>query len=438
MLCAFRDSGGGIMANSEAGITKLSSLTKSLWFLLPVVVALCILLVGILARITPLSHLGEMGAASVAFAVYVVISLALACVPILISHVQTTTRDREKAKLESLEGHSVANTMYYQKALASLWAIRPAQINNSDYTVPIITFWMTLFFGWMFVMAGVFWDFTVKNVILGGISLQQGAASEVASYQIGTYICMSAGFISCYIYVIVRLLDRINNNDIYPITFYYYTVRLISVLIIAAVLRHTLKVTDVNVLDTSNALVIFGFAVGYAPDLFFAYIVGKALELIKQSGTSRVPDRSTVPTEMPLLMIEGLSKGKIDRLNELSIDSAQVLGCQNPFSIWPRLPYDLGLVVDWIAQAMLYALVKETILKNLREKLVTDIFDFYERLLDKETRPQICAVIGIDANSACGLIHQLENDQSFLALLEVRTALQPSAKPARPAHTDEP
>ena len=431
MLCAFGSSRGGVVANSEVGITKLGSLTRSLWFLLPAAAVLCVLLVGVLASITPLSHLGEMGAVSVAFAVYVVISLALACVPILISHVQTTTRDREKAKLESLDGQPVINTMYYQKALAALRAIRPAQINNSDYTVPIIIFWMTLFFGWMFVMAGVFWDFTVKNVILGGISIQQGSASEVASYQIGTYICMSAGFVSCYIYVIVQLLDRINNNDIYPITFYYYTVRLISVLIVSAMLRHTLKVTDVNVLDTSNVLVMVGFAVGFAPDQFFTYIVGKALKLMGQSGASRAPDHSAVPTEMPLLMIEGLSKTRIDRLNELSIDSAQVLGCQNPFSIWPRLPYDLGLVVDWIAQAMLYALVKETILKNLREKLVTDIFDFYERLLDKETRPQICTVIGIDVNSACGLIHQLENDQSFLALLEVRTALQPLAKPAK-------
>jgi len=133
-----------------------------------------------------------------------------------------------------------------------------------------------------------------------------------------------------------------------------------------------------------------------------------------------------VPTEMPLVMIEGLSKAKIDRLNELSIDSAQVLGCQNPFSIWPRLPFDLGLVVDWIAQAILYSLVKEAKLKSLREKLVTDIFDFHERLANKDTRAEICAAIGLDVAAADGLVEQLINDQSFQGLLEVRTALTPS------------
>jgi hypothetical protein len=50
-------------------------------------------------------------------------------------------------------------------------------------------------------------------------------------------------------------------------------------------------------------------------------------------------------------MLDDLTKEKVDRLNELGIDSAQVLACQNPFIIWPKLPYDLGLIVDWIAAA---------------------------------------------------------------------------------------
>ncbi len=413
-------------------LPKSSWITTSIWVRLAGASILCFVLVGVLARVMPLAHLNEIGSTRVAFAIYIVISLALACIPILISHVQTTTKERERAKLESLSHQPASNTMYYQKALSALGAIRPAQINNSDYTLPIITFGMTLFFGWCFVMAGVFWDFEVKSVLLGGVFLQSTPAS-LESYQIGTYVCMSAAFISCYLYITSRLLDRINNNDIYPITFYYYTARLVSVVIIAAALRHTLKLTDTEIVDTSNALVILGFAVGYAPDLFFTFVVGKALELVKLAGGSRSPDKSTMPTEMPLQMIEGLSKAKIDRLNELSIDSAQVLACQNPFSIWPRLPYDLALVVDWIAQAMLYALVKETMLKSLREKLVTDVFDFHERLSNKDTRPAICSIVGIDLSGADGLAAQLENDQSFQALLEVRSALRPPTKPSSPA-----
>ncbi len=413
------------MTDTDNVIEKGNWFTTSIWVRMAGATFLCIILVAILARVSAFSHISELGSTRLAFAVYIVISLGLAGIPILIAHVQTTAKEREKAKLEGLIGQPASNTMYFKKALSALASIRPARINNSDYTIPIMTFGIVLFFGWCFVMAGVFFNFSVRNVILGGMSVDM-SVEDLVAYQSGTYVCMSAAFFSCYIYVIARLLERINNNDIYPITFYYYTMRFISVLIIAAVLRHTLKVTDSELLDSSKTLVVLGFAVGYAPDLFFTYVVGKAFELLKLAGSSRTPDQSTVPTEMPLVMIEGLSKAKIDRLNELSIDSAQVLGCQNPFSIWPRLPFDLGLVVDWIAQAILYSLVKEAKLKSLREKLVTDIFDFHERLANKDTRAEICAAIGLDVAAADGLVEQLINDQSFQGLLEVRTALTPS------------
>lgn len=58
------------------------------------------------------------------------------------------------------------------------------------------------------------------------------------------------------------------------------------------------------------------------------------------------PSRSSMPTNLNLLMIDGLANEKIDRLAELEISDAQVLSCQNPFLLWVRLPYDLGLIVD--------------------------------------------------------------------------------------------
>jgi hypothetical protein len=65
-------------------------------------------------------------------------------------------------------------------------------------------------------------------------------------------------------------------------------------------------------------------------------------------------------------MIEGMSRDKIDRLSELGIDSAQYLACQNPFVLWPRLPYDLLLLIDWIGQAQLYRWAKEVRLRKMR------------------------------------------------------------------------
>ena len=106
--------------------------------------------------------------------------------------------------------------------------------------------------------------------------------------------------------------------------------------------------------DKTQLLVLIAFVIGLAPDLFILAMARKAFQAIKVFGHKGDPKRKTRPTALPLLMIDDLTKDKIDRLNELGIDSAQVLACQNPFLIWPRVPYDLGLVVDWIASAQLY------------------------------------------------------------------------------------
>jgi len=100
-----------------------------------------------------------------------------------------------------------------------------------------------------------------------------------------------------------------------------------------------------------------------------------------------------------------------------------VLACQNPFLLWTRLPYDLGLLTDWIAQAQLYAFARDKGLQKLREICVNDFFDFYQRLASVKCAPAVCAAVNVDSNCAGVLLEQLETDQSFARLKEVRDAL---------------
>jgi hypothetical protein len=138
------------------------------------------------------------------------------------------------------------------------------------------------------------------------------------------------------------------------------------------------------------------------------------------------PSYWLMKSEPDVYSIDDLTREKIDRLNELGIDSAQMLAKQNPFLLLPRLPFDLGLLVDWIAQAQLYVLVKEAALAELRKKYVRDIFDLYIRLQNDGSRAAICTSMKIEDADGKVLAVQLEQDASFVRLRETRDALRAS------------
>jgi hypothetical protein len=176
--------------------------------------------------------------------------------------------------------------------------------------------------------------------------------------------------------------------------------------------------------------VLVAFGIGFAPDLFILAITRRAFQALKIWGARGEPDAKSRPTSLLLLTIDDLSRDKIDRLNELGIDSAQVLARQNPFLLLPRLPFDLNLIVDWIGQAQLYVLVKDEKLALLRNLFVRDSFDLYMRLEDDACRAAVCQVLGISDQDAKLLMRQLEADPSFARLKEVRAALVPADQSA--------
>ena len=149
----------------------------------------------------------------------------------------------------------------------------------------------------------------------------------------------------------------------------------------------------------------------------------RAYQIIKIPGAQNDPEQGVLPTSLTLLMIEGLTQDKIDRLNELDIDNAQILANQNPFTIWPRLPYSLMLIVDWIAQAQLYCFSKEAGVKALRAKSINTIFDLHAALSDAASAAEVAAIAGLCGSAVKPLMLSLESEPSFRHLKEVRDAL---------------
>jgi hypothetical protein len=404
------------------------SLTRLKW-LLPVVITVVVVVVLLIHYWTFLNTVG-IQYIPVGFAV--VLAVFLSALPAVMCFAQNVSRRRQLSKLNDLSALPLGTTTHYRTAKTAIGSVR--FVVDADYALPIFLLFLTLFIGFTALLTAYSQPalFETPSVLLGRLQDQSG--SKFKDYQLQTFAVIAMAFFGAYIYAIRRILDRINNGDLYPISLYYYTSRVIVACVAAAVLRHTAHIFG----DASNAvsgnlsdsaaplLLLLGFGIGFAPDLFILTMTRKAFQAMKIWG-SRVEPEGTRPTSLPLLMIDDLTREKIDRLNELEIDSAQVLAQQNPFRLLPRVPYDLSLLIDWIAQAQLYVLVKDEILQKLRAIYIRNVFDFHIRLKDAQARREVCEALGLSDIAAEGILQQLECDASYLRLCEVKEAMKPPA-----------
>jgi len=132
-------------------------------------------------------------------------------------------------------------------------------------------------------------------------------------------------------------------------------------------------------------------------------------------------------------MIDGLANEKIDRLAELGVSDAQVLSCQNPFTLWARLPYDLPLIVDWIAQAQLYVCLREDGFRIARNLEIGDIHKFVAVLGDEKAASDLCGEINLKPSFVAPLIASLNENPAFVRLREVKAAMLAAAPPVQMA-----
>jgi hypothetical protein len=438
---ASQDNGGG---ETGAGLSdRVGGWLQLKWFL-PVFITLIFAVVGMI-RYWTIFNPAEIDQSKAADLVTSGFSILLAGIlstlPAALCAVQNVSRKRQLARLESFAGSRAADTAAYKTAKKSIKYVRV--LASGEFAMPIFSYFLISFVGFIVIFLGYGRPiyFAAPTVLLGGL-LDPGtlivSSNDVQAvyqiYQMQTFAVMSMAFMGSYVYTLGRLLDRLNNSDLYPISLYYYAVRFVTACTSAAVLRHSLAMFDSSFGTTSSThltdaaqsgLMLLGFVAGFAPDLFIVTISRKAFRVLKVWGSRDEPAGDDKPTSLPLLMIDDISREKVDRLSDLGIDSAHALARQNPFMLLPRLPYELGLLVDWIAQAQLYALVKDVVLKDLRAACIRNIVDLYLRLLNDASRAETCRLLGRPESDAVALIAQLEMDTAFLRLRELVIAMKP-------------
>ena len=272
----------------------------------------------------------------------------------------------------------------------------------------------------------LFWQeaFIPKSTLLGGLHVLRDNLTDkqIATYQSGTMVVAAVAFVGAYLALFNRLLDQINNNDIYPISFHYFSIWLITAMVLAAAMRQFAGVFSIT---DSAVLLAIALAIGAAPAPFFTAFIHWAFSKLNISGDKDDPSRANMPSNLNLLMIDGLANEKIDRLSELGISDAQVLSCQNPLILWVRLPYELALIVDWIAQAQLYVCLREEGFRKARAQQIGDIHKFVSVLSNSTAASDLCGDLGLKPSYVAPLLASFKENPCFVRLREVKEAMLP-------------
>ena len=276
----------------------------------------------------------------------------------------------------------------------------------------------------------------VASYVLGGAYATSEVPLDVLNhYQSGTVFIGSTAFLGAYIWTISQLVNRINNDDMNPVTYYFMSIRILSACLVAGIARHIIEAVpyvgthmsiNVGAEKVPVGLAVLGFLIGWNPSLWINELLLKAGDFIKsQIPSQRWPERKNLPLNLTLLMLQGMVPDTIDRLNELNIDNCQKLASENPVIIWIRTSYTLELVVDWIAQAQLAIRFEQEALQMLRTMGIRDIFSYRAAIDDAASLKVVSANISVAEPVLVSHLQAIDACPEFARLAELRASLLP-------------
>jgi hypothetical protein len=243
----------------------------------------------------------------------------------------------------------------------------------------------------------------------------------------------STAFLGAYIWTISQLVNRINNNDMNPMTYHFLSIRIISACLVAGIARHIFEAMpwlgerlEETAYHAPVRLAILGFLIGWNPTLWINEILMRAGDLIKtQIPSQRWPKKENLPLNLTLLMVQGMMPDTSDRLKELNIDNCQKLASENSVILWIRTSYTLELIIDWIGQAQLCVLFEHEILQKLRAMGVRDIFSYRIVIGAEISRDELSKSLEIPKSILLRQIESIDSCPCYARLAELRIALMP-------------
>jgi hypothetical protein len=352
---------------------------------------------------------------------------------------QKKSLDRSRDLLNSATD-AVRETALYKSAV--LYMDRRSEaasgmFTSATYSLPIyflvcVVFFCSIvtYFGAELLACGNSCQPTPSYVLGGVLAADPFADPDVlARVQSQTVFMASMAFLSAYVWVIGSLVNRINNYDTSPITFYYLSVRILTACLVAGIARHIIEVIPLSAAlqapkSETILLAVLGFLIGWNPSLWTADLLRWAAA-VWRSGIprQRLPNADSMPQSMMITQLQGLVDDKAARLVELDIDNCQKLACENAILIWLRTPYNLELIVDWIGQAQLCVLFEPEIVNALRQNGIRDIFSYRAQIADDASLAAMHGITKVSKEFVAGHRGTIDADPAFQRLSQLRKAL---------------
>ena len=357
---------------------------------------------------------------------------------LLVGFLLVTTMLQQRAMVQTTvvldsASSAVKMTQLYESACAYFERRKVPGLFSSP--AHLISIWALLFIVFLcalmtFFGAAFFSQDATPSYVLGGARAVGPATPELAGYQSATVFTASMAFLSAYIWMIAQIVNRINNDDMNPISYHFLSVRLLTACLMAGIAR--LVIEAIPELKTVIApaggppfgLAVIGFVIGWKPTFWIDELYDWALKLLRSTRLKqRKPAQDNMPQDMSLLMIQGMIDGKIERLQELDIDNCQRLARENAVILW-LTPYNLEMIVDWVAQAQLCMLFEDDKIEALRKIGVRDIFGYLEMIAPPDTRTAIHGVLQtVPIEVIAGHLDYIAKEPAFTRLQELRKAI---------------
>lgn len=233
------------------------------------------------------------------------------------------------------------------------------------------------------------------TLLLAGTRLTKSEcdAGCLIDYQHGALLAFGLGFLGAYIWGLQGVFRRYSMNDLLPIAFYHFGLRMILSSFTALLIYHAVggfstefHVTgqDAQMLTpTSDGILILTvFLVGMFPQQGVRWLVSK----MPFSGQDNHPS----VRKLSLNMIEGMTPYDIYRLEELGIDTCYDLANADFIPLLLKTSYGARELIDWLLQAKLCVRFGDATgeLRARGIRTITDlegIDDAYLETLAKET-----------------------------------------------------
>ncbi len=328
-------------------------------------------------------------------------------IPALAIFLRTHIARKKQDRLGKTEQHySLKTTEAYRHAVGTV-----SESPLSHYLVSLLI--LTVIIGWnaYLLIFGGRLSFEAPNFILAGGRIGNLAEADLIAYQTKTFMVITMAFLGAYIWSIQMTFRRIVTLDLSPATFQSISVRVLVATMVAAVIRH---VYEMGGPDLDGAvLVILGFGCGIFPQMAIGYL--------KESVKTVLRGRTREAEALPLALIEGISVFDRVRLAELGIEDAQNLAHANPVEVFIRTPYQLELVMDWIAQAQALVFLMSANFTKLRGKfLIRTIFQLHDSLSSDDSLGEIGSELEVPRPVLENLRVTLERQPGFVRLVELR------------------